>query len=113
MESVKFVWRDLLGLDSMKLTILKNSEKTICKQQDKECNGINCRECQFNKQGTDADKIAFLLRKLYTNILHKTEDMSIDRKATELALATIEFLLTEESYQKLNGEVNYEEREIE
>ena len=105
--------RDLFGLNGMKLTILKNNEKTVCKQQDKECNGINCKTCQFNKSGIDSDRLVFLLRKLYSDILEKNKDSSIYITSNELALRTLDFLLSEEHHQGWVSEITFDKREIE
>ena len=96
-----------------KIVILKTDERTICKQQDKECRGINCKNCQFNKQGLEEDKLIFRLRKLYIYWLHKLKKLPDDVKATSLASETVSYLLDEEKYQKVLGETYCGEKEIE
>lgn len=95
-----------------KLVIMSIDDKTICQEQDSQCDGINCKTCQFNKQGLETEKLLFRLRKLYIYWLHKLENLPNDVKATSLASETINYLLEEEQYQKVLGETFYKEKEI-
>lgn len=94
-----------------KLVIMRIDKNNVCKQQDKECNGINCKSCQFNKQGVEVEQILFRLRKLYIYWLHKLENLPNDVKANSLASETVNYLLEEEKYQKILGEIHYKEEE--
>lgn len=96
-----------------KIVILTSNEKTICKQQDAECDGINCRKCQFNKQGLEINRLNIELHRLYLYLLNKFNNLPNDVKATSLASETVDYLLDQEKYQKVLGEVYYKDREIE
>ncbi len=88
----------------MRLVILTTDKiQTICDQQEQECQGINCKECQFNKIGVDTK---FLKEQIYKQVLDILEDSKeIDNwiKAQKISNSLINLLLKEESDQLIIG----------
>ena len=88
----------------MRLVILTTDKiQTICDQQEQECQGINCKQCQFNKIGVDTK---FLKEKIYKRVLDIFEDSKeIDNwiKAQKISNSLIDLLLKEESDQLIIG----------
>lgn len=87
----------------MRLIILKTDDiKTACDQQDSECNGINCKTCQFNKIGIDVE---FFKKQIYTSVLDflNKDQNNIYDKAQLLTNLFISILNKEESDQSIIG----------
>ena len=88
----------------MRLVILTTDKiQTICDQQDQECQGINCKQCQFNKIGVD---IKFLKEQIYKQVLNILEDSKETNnwiKAQKISNGLIDLLLKEESDQAIIG----------
>ena len=85
---------------------------TICDQQDEECDGLNCKKCQFIKKGRDVNSLTLQLRKLYLSILNKYSRLNKDDISSALAVETISFLLNEDKKQRNYGKKNFKKREI-
>lgn len=84
---------------TMRIIILKTNDiQTACDVQDNECQGINCKTCQFNKIGID---IEFFKKQLYTSILDflNKDKGDIYEKSNKLTDIFINLLLKEESEQ--------------
>ena len=89
----------------MRIIILKtNKVETACDLQEDNCQGINCKTCQFNKIGVDVE---YLKNNIYTSILYflnsnkdKTDNYD---KSKELSKIIIDVLLKEESDQEKIG----------
>lgn len=87
----------------MRIIILKTNEvETACDVQEKDCQGINCKTCQFNKIGVD---IEYLKQHIYKNILSYLMENRIDiyDQAKGLSELVIDILLKEESDQAKIG----------
>ena len=83
----------------MRIIILKtNDVQTACDVQDNECQGINCKTCQFNKIGID---IEFFKKQLYTSIIDflNKDKGDIYDKAQSLTDIFINLLKQEEEDQ--------------
>lgn len=88
----------------MKLAILTCDEDSVCDQQDKICDGINCKTCQFNKYGID---IEYFRKQLYTiirNYLDDNREKDYLSKADDLSHIIIKELIQEESNERIIGE---------
>lgn len=89
----------------MRIIILKtNKVETACDLQEYNCQGINCKTCQFNKIGVDVE---YLKNNIYTSILcflnsNKDKTDNYD-KSKELSKIIINVLLKEESDQEKIG----------
>lgn len=89
----------------MRIIILKtNKVETACDLQEDNCQGINCKTCQFNKIGVDVE---YLKNNIYTSILYflnsnKDKTNNYD-KSEELSKIIIDVLLKEESDQEKIG----------
>lgn len=98
MENVNLALMDIC-LYVMRLIILKTENiQSACDRQDEECQGVNCKNCQFNKIGIDVE---FFKKQLYTSIfdfLNKDKG-DIYNKTNSLIEIFIQLLLKEESEQ--------------
>ena len=77
--------------------------QNACDQQEQECQGINCRTCQFNKIGVDTK---FLKEKIYKGVLKILEEKNSNDnwiKAQKISNCLIDVLLKEESDQSIIG----------
>ena len=82
-----------------------NEIETACDKQEDDCQGINCKSCQFNKIGVDVE---FLKNKIYMStldFLNKSDKSNQDiyDKAKGLSELFISILLKEESDQSIIG----------
>ena len=88
----------------MRLAILTtNKVQSICDQQEQDCNGVNCKTCQFNKIGVDTK---FLKEQIYKEVLKILEEKDANDnwiKAQKISNCLIEILLKEESDQTIIG----------
>jgi len=87
----------------MRLIILKTNEiETACEKQEEDCQGINCKTCQFNKIGID---IEYFRNNVYVSILDflNKSNTNIYDKAEGLTNLFINILLKEESDQSEIG----------
>ena len=88
----------------MRLVILTTDKiQTICDQQEQECQGINCKQCQFNKIGVDTK---FLKEKIYKQVLDILEESKqTDNwiKAQKISNSLIDLLLKQVSDQLIIG----------
>lgn len=90
--------------------ILTCENNTICEQQDKDCDGINCKICQFNKIGVG---IRYLQEQIYRTILQSLDSLKNSdsiTKAEDISYKIIDLLLQEENNQKIIGEKIYEDK---
>lgn len=89
----------------MRIIILKTNEiETACDKQENDCQGINCKTCQFNKIGVDVN---FLKDKIYT----ATRDFLLKSKydvydnSKFLSNLFISILLNEEADEQKIGSI--------
>lgn len=101
--------KDTKGI-KQKIVILTCEDSTICEQQDKDCDGINCKTCQFNKIGVG---IRYLQEQIYRTILQSLDSLKNSdsiTKAEDISYKIINLLLQEENNQKIIGEKIYEDK---
>ena len=79
-----------------------NEIETACEKQEEDCQGINCKTCQFNKIGID---IEYFRNNVYVSILDflNKSNTNIYDKAEGLTNLFINILLKEESDQSEIG----------
>lgn len=88
----------------MKLAILTCDEDSVCDQQDKVCDGINCKTCQFNKYGIGIEYFREQLYKKIRDYLSDNRDKNYLNKANELSQIIIKELIQEEINERIIGE---------
>ena len=96
----------IIDLRDMRLAILTIDDSTVCDQQERECDGISCKICQFNKIGVD---VKFLMEMIFRNVRDYLVDDANSRKdavtkAEDISCNIIQLLLKEEADERVIGE---------
>lgn len=87
----------------MKLVILKMNEKSVCDEQDKVCDGLSCKKCQFNKYGVGTNYLQDQLTNVIKDYLLHNDKNDIYEKSKQISSLVVKFLIDEEVAQKLIG----------